>query len=1487
MKRKLLLAMLCVAGALGFKANAQSWTGNAPAEGTTFYLYNVGQQKFLTSGNWWGTHAALDTDGMPVTLTLSDGAYKIYDTAVSFGTSKGLGSDEYVDNGSPVAWTFTQIGSTGKYTLKNGSNYFVSNGNGVPVNTTTEPTTDDGYWQLVTRDDLIANLNNATPENPIDASFYMTNPRVRRNWPKSISGTGLSDNGSFNAGVAGLYAGGCTSYGQYHKTFDNYQALTGVKNGKYKVTVKGFNRLDGGDNNSAAYLYANSQKITLKTKGDIGGDDKENATKALVDDTYLSDPVTVTVTDGNLRVGVKSDANCGWTTFAQFTLMFVEPFISYLATESFTSGSTMEANQWYTFTVPTDGDYTLSATDGIVYAAEDKLGSEAGAATSTVALKAGTAYFKSTTEQTLTITYVEPVVENGDYYLYDATNKVFLSRGANFGARATVDKYGIPFTWNNYSKTIVFKDWTSKELFFDKANHSNCWLYTDGSNKGVDGQFSFETADAEGGLYLRDNAKTVYINHDGSVLNVPTTSSTNATVWTIMTKAEHDAIVNAYPTDNKTNVIAAASLTSETDAAGFESWLAANRAAKDKTSSVGTAKFTGEAGDWTWTRNTNGAKDATYGTDWTEAFQTAVGTWSQTITGLQEGVYKVTVNAFERAADYATCNTLGEAGWEPVTAYFMANDQQIQLKSWYSDKEETNNPNTTDEAATAFNNDKYKNQLYTYVGDDGNLTITIGKPGKADGSWVLFNNVTLTYYDTAVDEGDATAIIDEATTTMESPMKHSLYAALSTAKETFDGARTVPNYNALRAAIDNTATSIASYANMNTNYLTPLNTYFATTNFVQSDAYNTYLGYKNSYDNYKTTGADVENAKANALSITQGSGTNYTSTYSLMMLPNWTIGTTPASTTNSGFYMNTWSTESAGEGDAKDFANPFYEYWVSSGSLAANTITGTLTGLTPNKAYDVTAKVRVQGDSKVAGSITMEVVGGVPVDVTAGDKIGETSRYIKSYTATGVTDADGNLELKFNIAANSNVSWLSFRDVNYVESAATISNDFTAIDGAISTAEAYTLGFESGEYAPYNNVDALTKLEAAKNFDKTRYYIPSVISSTATALSEATWTENVGEKNAIYWADYTSGDIAGDGFIHPLGWTNTGYNTRIYSEAAGNKDTNTGISAVNNLAMMSKYNTTYGETTGYTMPLKAATIYKITFKYCGWGNTPTTNIVLTDPESNTITLAPGFIPATNNGNTNAENWYSYTGYFVSTTAGNYVLAMNKVESGQQQIGIGDIELVSASEIVFADGSVPTYAPGTYPTVKITRTLTAGRWATGVYPFAVSGVDNIAVLDSYDKATGALGFTSAAASTANEPFFMMSTTDKSEITLSDVAVAAANATPATASKASLIGAYTATDITGTEKNYVLSNNKIFSVGDKGATINPYRAYIQIDESTPVKALSFIVDGTATGVEAPEVTEAEEEEILYNTAGVRVGKDYKGIVINQKGEKRLQK
>jgi len=354
------------------------------------------------------------------------------------------------------------------------------------------------------------------------------------------------------------------------------------------------------------------------------------------------------------------------------------------------------------------------------------------------------------------LSYEGPVVASGTYYLYDNDNKVFASRGANYGTRFTVDKYGIPVKWDNWSQRLQLVDNNDYYLFFDNTPASS-WIYTDkADNVQAYTYFAFVPEDGSS-YYLRDNNQTTYVKNDGSTITV-TSNQAEATKWLLKNQSEHDVIVGEYPTDNKEAVITAASLSSETNVAGFEAWLATNCNVEDKTASVGTATFTTDgAGAWTWTATRENLANSAinYGTGYAEAFQRS-GDWTQTISGLDNGIYKVTVDAFERASTYEICNALGSE-FQPVTSYFEANGQKVLLKSWYSEKTGTNNPNDAGEAVTAFNNNKYDNEVYAYV-YDGTLTLKLVKPSCMWGSWVIFNNVTLTrYYQT-----EATMAVNEA-----------------------------------------------------------------------------------------------------------------------------------------------------------------------------------------------------------------------------------------------------------------------------------------------------------------------------------------------------------------------------------------------------------------------------------------------------------------------------------------------------------------------------------------------------------------------------------------------------------------------------------------------------------------------------------------------------------------------------------------------------
>ena len=233
--------------------------------------------------------------------------------------------------------------------------------------------------------------------------------------------------------------------------------------------------------------------------------------------------------------------------------------------------------------------------------------------------------------------------------------------------------------------------------------------------------------------------------------------------------------------------------------------------------------------------------------------------------------------------------------------------------------------------------------------------------------------------------------------------------------------------------------------------------------------------------------------------------------------------------------------------------------------------------------------------------------------------------------------------------------------------------------GAIANAEAHTLGFDNSEYAPYNNVESLTLLAAAKAIDQNNpsAYYQYVIQQQTAALNAAAWTANNGEVNGIAYGDLSQYETV-DGKDYPWGWNKLNDGSRIMGGSEGTN--NAGLSATSTgKAMLLKYNAKYGEVAGYTLPLKANTYYKISFKYAGWNNTPTTNVVLTGPNGAATVTPASFRPETSDGYSNASDWYTYTATFkTGADAGNYTLALNKVETGQQQIAWGDMVLVRAT-----------------------------------------------------------------------------------------------------------------------------------------------------------------------------------------------------------------
>ena len=68
---------------------------------------------------------------------------------------------------------------------------------------------------------------------------------------------------------------------------------------------------------------------------------------------------------------------------------------------------------------------------------------------------------------------------DGEYYLYNAESKCFLSHGDSWGTRAVVDKYGSPVLWNSTDGSLKFVD---NDLCLFETDDN--FFFTDNSSTG-------------------------------------------------------------------------------------------------------------------------------------------------------------------------------------------------------------------------------------------------------------------------------------------------------------------------------------------------------------------------------------------------------------------------------------------------------------------------------------------------------------------------------------------------------------------------------------------------------------------------------------------------------------------------------------------------------------------------------------------------------------------------------------------------------------------------------------------------------------------------------------------------------------------------------------------------------------------------------------------------------------------------------------------
>ena len=333
-------------------------------DNTEYYLQNVetglwlqgNTAKTTTSRDGWNTAANMGTYGRPFRLQdyAADG-YKLNTQSGpnALGCNYGDASLLYLDGSiGPTKWKFTGTREAAHITI-NWDRWLSVDGNSRLVNSNPAST-----WRIWTREERLAEMAKATAEEPQDVSWLMVNPELMNNDNRSPQWT-VSRSGGDQGWPDGFRPNRVYETWSF-SSLDFYQTIS-VPNGHYRVRAHAMysptgisgtslndynNYVANGDATVFAALYANDNSVKLPsiysfvhnaqvadyTWRNLGTgvnivDGWWQIARAMgEDDKYLTEPLDVVVSDGKLRLGVKSlsgNPSSNWVVIGSFSLEYL------------------------------------------------------------------------------------------------------------------------------------------------------------------------------------------------------------------------------------------------------------------------------------------------------------------------------------------------------------------------------------------------------------------------------------------------------------------------------------------------------------------------------------------------------------------------------------------------------------------------------------------------------------------------------------------------------------------------------------------------------------------------------------------------------------------------------------------------------------------------------------------------------------------------------------------------------------------------------------------------------------------------------------------------------------------------------------------------------------------------------------------------------------------------------------------------------------
>ena len=389
MKKQVLTLGVGLLSATLLNAQTSPWPGHAVGNGGEFYLYNVATGLWLQNNNTvkdgWATAVNVGTRGLPITLEKT--GPKTFKLRSTFRGGNGV-SNKIGDAGL-LYWDMPAE-NVGAWDISPADNFQSIHGYwlecdamvlGANNNLLTTDKDKNSVWQLVTREERIADAKaKASVEHPVDVTWLIDAPDLAtKNTTYKLDFTAAphAEHSTYQGGWNIVKANTIQEFWNT-QTFDYHQTINGLPNGTYKFSVRGYYR-DGssetrdytmygygadkfakGTEQLRATYYANGTSAPImslyagaKTAPEEGfsfqaerekdqgsglyvPNTPHEANYALWKGNYQNAEITVTVTDGTLKFGVRKEAGVvdDWCVISDFSLKYLGSKVLQTAEEA-------------------------------------------------------------------------------------------------------------------------------------------------------------------------------------------------------------------------------------------------------------------------------------------------------------------------------------------------------------------------------------------------------------------------------------------------------------------------------------------------------------------------------------------------------------------------------------------------------------------------------------------------------------------------------------------------------------------------------------------------------------------------------------------------------------------------------------------------------------------------------------------------------------------------------------------------------------------------------------------------------------------------------------------------------------------------------------------------------------------------------------------------------------------------------------------------